>query len=347
MPSAEERHSVSELVRNYSDTLSDGHGKRDRSESGDSAPAGKRGARERDPHLSPSPRNTNLRQYLDDALEKLEERLTASISKDLHEFRGLISAELSALNDRVRDLERHVEEKDCEVAQLTTELAAAKDNIKQLQDRAENSEMNSRIPCLILSGKAMAPRRSQRLDAPLPPTDRAAPQGTAAHRSAGRAESADARPTASGARAGARSGRSAGEERTTEVEDVNGLVIDTVRARLPGLNISEDDIDRAHRLPGPNNKVIVRFVRSGPGSVRDQLMSRRLELRGQDLYINESLTAQKNLIYRSLLDAKKEKKVYTVFTRWGHVFYKTEKYGTSSRVDSVDKLRELGLPVKQ
>ena len=59
---------------------------------------------------------------------------------------------------------------------------------------------------------------------------------------------------------------------------------------MPGLNIDGSGIDRAHRLPGANNRVIVRFVRSGQDSVRDNAMTRRLELRGKDLYINESLT---------------------------------------------------------
>ena len=74
-------------------------------------------------------------------------------------------------------------------------------------------------------------------------------------------------------------------------EDISQLVIDVLQSRFQGLSISSSDIDRAHRLPGPNNRVIVRFVRSGLGSVRDQLMSRRMELRGRnDLFINESLT---------------------------------------------------------
>ena len=51
------RQSVSELVRSYGDSLTttDGH-KRNRSESGDPAPAGKRGARDRggEPAHSPS-----------------------------------------------------------------------------------------------------------------------------------------------------------------------------------------------------------------------------------------------------------------------------------------------------
>ena len=76
---------------------------------------------------SPSPRgNSSLKQYLDDALESLEDRLTASISRDLHEFREIISSEVSALNDRIKDLEQHVEEKDNEVAKLETELHAVK-----------------------------------------------------------------------------------------------------------------------------------------------------------------------------------------------------------------------------
>ena len=339
---AEERHSVSDLVRNFSDSSSELHGKRDRSESGDSAPAGKRGARERESaESSPSYRNTNLKAYLDVALDKLEDRITASISRDLHEFRELFAAEISALNDRVRDLERHVEERDSEVAELTRDLAAARKEVQSLQDRTENAEMNSRIPCLVLSGKAMAPHRSPRLSAPLPPAGGSAPQGAAL------AAAAAERAGAGGSSVGGREPRPGGGPSDGGPEDINKLVISAVQSRLPGLHISEQDIDRAHRLPGPNSKVIVRFVRSGPGSVRDQLMTRRLELKGRDLFVNESLTACKSKIFRSLLDAKKTKKIYTVFTRWGHVFYKAEQFGTSTRVDSIDKLRELSFPVKE
>ncbi|KAF0302585.1 hypothetical protein FJT64_025316 [Amphibalanus amphitrite] len=343
----EERQSVSELVRNYSDPPGESHsgGKRDRSESGDPAPAGKRGALE--PGRSPSAR-TNVKEYLETALEQLETRMMSSISKDLHDFREFITSELGALNDRVRDLERHVEEKDCEVAELTSTLASTRKELKELQDRTENAEMNSRIPCLILSGRAMALRRSPGLGAPLPPAGQAVPPGGAAAGPADRASAGAPAGPGRGAAGGARNERPGRERGAGETEDVYDLVISAVRARLPGLDITEDDIDRAHRLPGPNNKIIVRFVRSGPGSVRDQLMARRLELRGHnDLFINESLTAQKNVIYRSLLEAKKTKQIYTVYTRWGHVHYKAEKFGTSTRVDSLDKLRELKFPVKE
>ncbi|KAF0309056.1 hypothetical protein FJT64_019800 [Amphibalanus amphitrite] len=62
-----------------------------------------------------SERSNQREEYLETALEQLETRMMSSISKDLRDFREFITSELGALNDRVRDLERHVEEKDCEV----------------------------------------------------------------------------------------------------------------------------------------------------------------------------------------------------------------------------------------
>ncbi|KAF0288031.1 hypothetical protein FJT64_013573 [Amphibalanus amphitrite] len=102
---------------------------------------------------------------------------------------------------------------------------------------------------------------------------------------------------------------------------------------------------RAHRLPGANHRIIVRFVRSGEGSLRDRIMTRRMELKGKDLYVNESLTKMRGLIFRSLLAAKREKKVYTVYSRGGQVFFKQEQYGTGKRVDSLEQVRRLGYTV--
>ena len=136
--------------------------------------------------------------------------------------------------------------------------------------------------------------------------------------------------------------RSGGKE---EREDINALVVTTLNRCMPGLNLDVTDIDRAHRLPGSGNRVIVRFVRSGQGSVRDQVMSRRLELRGKELYINETLTKLRSLIFRSLLAAKRERTIYTVCSRSGLVYFKERQHGVSVRVDSVQRVRELGYAV--
>ena len=128
---------------------------------------------------------------------------------------------------------------------------------------------------------------------------------------------------------------------------MNGLVVNTLNRCMPGLDLNVRDIDRAHRLPGPNNRVIVRFVRSGHGSIRDTVMSRRLELRGRDLFVNESLTKLRSQIYRSLLAAKHEKKLYTVYSRSGQVYFKERQHGVSTRVDSLQRLQELGYAVSE
>ena len=164
-----ERHSVSELVRNFSDPPTESQ-KRDRSESGDTAPAGKRGARDRndEPGRSPStPSNRNFKEYLETAIDGLESRIMGSISRDLHEFRDTLTAEIAKLNDRLSDLERHVEEKDGVIEELTEELRRSRSEVSALQSRVEEAEVNSRLPCLVPSGAAMAPRHAPRLEPPL------------------------------------------------------------------------------------------------------------------------------------------------------------------------------------
>ena len=328
--------SVSELVRSYDD----GAGKRDRSESGDSMPVGKR----RQALSSPRQTAGEVRELIEDTVEGLESRLSLFLSQELHELKTNLVSKFEALNARIKDLEDHVNEKDIALEKMAEELKETQEEVRKLNDRSEHAEMNSRIPCLVLSGRAMAPRRGPRLAAPLQLTGRPAPQGTS---TGSDGPSGSSRHSSSaGDRGGG--GSAAGGRGEREVEDVNSLVISVVRERFRGLDIADADIDRAHRLPGPNNRIIIRFVRSGAGSVRDQLMMRRMELRGsQDLYINESLTAQRSKIQRSLLEAKKNGQLYTVFTRWGHVYYKAEKFGTSTRVDSLEKVRQLGFAVKE
>ena len=355
-----ERQSVSDLVRNYSDH--EGH-KRDRSESGDPAPAGKRGARELsgEPARSPSTLGgRNFKEHLENAIDGLESRLMTLFSRELHEFRDSLAADIDKLNDRVRDLERHVEERDNVIEQLTADLQQSRSDVFALQSRVEEAEMNSRLPCLILSGAAMAPRRSRRLEPPLPAAQTApaaadqarltVPVGPGQGRQTVTSQSADRRdgitpgqsaPSARGVRE--KSGARVGE--WEEREDVNALVISVLNRSMPGLDITASDMDRAHRLPGPNNRVIVRFVRSGEGSVRDQVMTRRLELRGRELFVNESLTKLRGQIFRSLLAAKREKKIYTVYSRGGHVFFKQQQHGVGKRVDSLQRLRDLGFSV--
>lgn len=262
--------SVSELVKSYDDSA----GKRDRSESGDSAPVGKR----RPPDSSPRHTAGEVKELIEDAVEGMESRLSLFLSKELHDFKESLLSKFDALNSRIHDLEEHVNAKDIELEKMSAELQQTREEMRRLHERTEKAEMNSRIPCLVLSGRAMAPSVGQRLAAPLPPPDRSAPQGAGSADRPGRGSEPAGASGAGGVGAGGRAGGGAGAG-AGEIEDINALVVGVIRERFGGLDISVADIDRAHRLPGPNHRVIVRFTRSGLGSVRDQLMSRRMELR--------------------------------------------------------------------
>ena len=126
-------------------------------------------------------------------------------------------------------------------------------------------------------------------------------------------------------------------------ENVEQLVVDTLKKHFRDLPVKLEDIDRAHRLPGESGqKLICRFVKSGRGSIRDVIYQRRMELRGRELYINESLTRRRSELFQILLRAKKSNKIYTVFSRYGQVFYKRAKLGKSVRVTSViETLKEF------
>ena len=205
-----------------------------------------------------------------------------------------------------------MEEPDDVIEQLTADLQQSWADVSTLQTRMEAAEINSRLPCLILSGAALAPHRQPCLEPPLPAARTApaaadqirltVPVAQGQGRRAVTSQSADHRhdsalgqsaPSARGVRGRSCTRVSEWEER----EDVYALVISVLNRFMPGLDITASDIDCAHRLPGPNQRVIVRFVRSGEGSVRDRLMARRLELRGRELFVNESLTKLRGQIF--------------------------------------------------
>ena len=238
-----DRQSVSELVRSYGDQP-EGQ-KRDRSESGDAAPAGKRGARDRggEPGRSPATHGgRSFKECLETAIDDPESRVLTSFSRDLHEFRETLSEEVSRLHDRVKDLEKHVEDRDIAIAELTDELRVSRAEVSALQVRVEEAEVNSRLPCLVLSGPAMAPRHAPRLEPPL--RDRAAPGATGAspleeaRSGQGQSEvtsrSADLAAGAAGAPGGSARSVSGGggpDERggdSERREDINALVVNTL-----------------------------------------------------------------------------------------------------------------------
>lgn len=159
------RTSVGDLVKQINDApaqLADGRDKRGRSESGDALPAGKRGVYRRgELGRSPGQCTESVKERVEIMLQDFESRIVGNISRDLHELRDVIQAQLDSFEARIKELESHVEEKDNEVESLRKELGDVKQEMTRLQGRAEDAEINSRLPCLILSGDALAPDRGR------------------------------------------------------------------------------------------------------------------------------------------------------------------------------------------
>ena len=127
-------------------------------------------------------------------------------------------------------------------------------------------------------------------------------------------------------------------------EDVEAALITMLNSAFPDLGLQRSDIERVHRT---GKKIWCRFVKSGAGSKRDQLYNGRLSLRdnrkGNELYISECLTKARQELFAKLLAYKKDKKIYTVFTRYGSVFVKEQQYGRNIRVDDASALTALGV----
>ena len=56
------------------------------------------------------------------------------------------------------------------------------------------------------------------------------------------------------------------------------------------------------------------------------------------LYVSENLTRKRQDIFQALLNEKRQKRLYTVFTKHGEVFCKTMQHGRKIRVDSLDAI---------
>ena len=272
----------------------------------------------------------SIRELLEEQFEKF-----AKLKEDFQEIADSMKAEFGALKQRVTDLEMHIERKDEETELLQEKVQRYEEQIVLLESRIDANEANSRLPTLVLSGPAVV---------------RSAPGRRSPPGSAGSSTSPGTRAVPPGADGGPPGSTGPAPDPASqssvprEEEDVPATVVEVLTAAMPGLNLQKSDIARAHR-DRSGKKIWCRFIRSGPGSIRDEVYSRRLTLksntRDNALFINESLSKMRLEIFNELLSLKKQKKVYTVFTRNGAVFYKDRQYGQNVRVDEFSKLGQL------
>lgn len=258
------------------------------------------------------------RQSTNTALEKLKEELKA----EMEEMRKANEEKLAQIMERVRELEEHVNEKDQEIERLRSAEKDWEKERSHLLKVTEEAEARGRIYSLVFSGPAVPPAPTAGAAAlyPAPAPDPAAAPADAA---GGMAEAP---------------GAAAGRGRDPP-EDVEATIIRVIKEKM-NIDVRRDDIDRAHRLAG-GRKIIVRFVRSGSSSVRGRIYANRIPKPGRGegdsspkLFVNESLTLQRQEIFQKLLGLKRGGKIFTTFTSRGDVFVKLIRFGANIRVNT-------------
>ena len=129
-------------------------------------------------------------------------------------------------------------------------------------------------------------------------------------------------------------------------EDIEGKVISILNQRFPDVHVTPQDIQTTHRLQG-DSTVIVKFAKT---KLKEEIYERRMnqakvQNRGDrlvaPLYVNESLSAKNKAIFGALLEAKRRKKIYTVYTRRGAVFCKLDRESAGRRIGGIDEATSL------
>ena len=279
-----------------------------------------------------------IRELLDEQFEKFSQ-----LKEEFQEIANAIKSDLVSLRQRVTDLEEHVNQKDKETEALQEKVDKYEKQVASLEERLDANEANSRLPTLVLSGPMVA-RSAPGRRSPQDPARRPGTPPPAGSDAAPPAAGGDASSPAGGPGRPPSSRQLAPSSGVRDEEDVPATVVLLLNEAYPDLHLQKGDIARAHR-DRTGKKIWCKFVHSGPGSKREIAYSRRLSLKTLDrdnaLYINESLSKVRNEIFNELLSLKKQRKIYTVFTRNGAVFFKDKQYGQNVRVDNFSKLTAL------
>lgn len=128
-------------------------------------------------------------------------------------------------------------------------------------------------------------------------------------------------------------------------EDAAEIAVSVIRGALPSVQVVKGDIAACFRV-GKTRKLICRFLRHGPGSVRDLVYAGRFSLMreresSKKLFVAESLTKRRQIFFNILLQAKRESRIHSVFTRNGVVYYKERQHEQNIRVDNITKLSKF------
>ena len=116
-------------------------------------------------------------------------------------------------------------------------------------------------------------------------------------------------------------------------------IIETTIQRYLRLPLDRAQLKALIRLR--NGKILVEFNTAAAGSDRDKIFRSKTKLRGSGLFVAESLTPRRQELFSSLLQLKKEGKIFSVFTRSGDVLACRSRDAAPLRVVDAEAVQRL------
>ena len=122
-------------------------------------------------------------------------------------------------------------------------------------------------------------------------------------------------------------------------EEKTGNLMQELLLKHMGFALDLSQVKAAFRLR--NQNIFVEFTSVGLGSNRDSLYRQKTRLKGTGLFVSESLTPKRQMIMRDLLQLKKEKQIWAVYTQSGNIFVRKTSTSTPIRMPDMSAVKRL------
>ena len=130
----------------------------------------------------------------------------------------------------------------------------------------------------------------------------------------------------------------------TRREDAFERIQSVVREYMR-IDMDRDQIVSVSRLK--SGKVMIQFTSVASGSDRDVLFRSKTKLRGSGLFISESLTPRRQQMFADLLQLKREKVIFSVFTIAGNILVCRTRDAAPLRIADPEAVRQLAEPPRR
>ena len=289
----------------------------------------------------PSPERPLTEQSLAAMMSTMVDRIREDMAGQFTALRE----EIGRMNDRIHELERHVDQRDGYIQELEDRLQSREERVVGLEDEVDLLSKELRKADLFFSGTAIPKPPAQAWEEDVTATTLAMLERCMPEVPVTRADIAECFRVSRGKRILCRfreSGRGSVRDQLYEGR---------FRSRRSGpgfVAALRGDAAAGGAVPGGDPAAAPAAADGGavPGDRdagrvgEDQRRADTERSTTSQLYISENLTRRRQEIFQALLNEKRHNRLYTVFTKNGDVFCKVVQHGRKIRVESLDAIPE-------